>query len=177
MADLDRVRVSAPSARDEIADGATVADLRQLGFTPVELANAGVGALALRQAGYSTLQIANTRRYRANELRAAGVSLIQCLGAGIAEIELVQAGFSASEFAQIGLSRGALVNLGFGADDAAVAQCMSGLSTDSGRSRGSSALSRRPRTAPTRRPQTAPSPEVAPTVGAPSVADPGAAVL
>jgi hypothetical protein len=111
QADLEQ-KVTPPSASEYLRDGATPDVLREAGFTARELAMSGVSAQVLRQAGYPTLQIANSRRYGADDLRAAGVPLIECLGAGVSIPELVRSGYSELEWAAAGVSPAAIKKLG-----------------------------------------------------------------
>lgn len=154
------------TAQEDIAAGASAAQLREVGYTARELGFAGISARELRQSGFPILQIAAAGCFRAHELRSAGATVLDCMGAGLLMEELVLGGYTAREFGVAGVSASALRALGFDGTEAGAAAPSPG--------RGRVRQQQRPRTAPGTRAPPVPLAS-APAGAGPSSSRPGSA--
>ena len=111
--DCQRYRLPAyRTARDDLDEGLTHSEMRLAGYTALDLAVAGLRAIDLRDAGFSSQQIAGTRRFRAQDLRAAGCSVLDCLGAAmLSPADLVRGGYTAHELGTAGIGDAAIAAL------------------------------------------------------------------
>ena len=109
---VEAKRHRARHAQDDLTSGASLVDMRALGYTVLELAREGFSATELVRAGYPPIQVAATRRFQAPQLRAAGCTVMDCIGGAATSLtELLQAGYNARELGEAGISEAALAAL------------------------------------------------------------------
>ena len=103
------------SCRDLLHEGCTHFELRyNWGFSALELAGAGLSASEQAEVSVPTREIASTGRYRAEECRLAGCTVMDMLSTTkYTPSMLIAAGYGPRDFRAAGLTAGAIRSLGF----------------------------------------------------------------